>query len=349
VRVPLALPALLVALAGCGGSTTARPPDADLPPAAQPARSPVPTATPAGRTIRVGPLADAVAADPSAHTFAVAVHDPSRLVLVDSRTGRIRERVAVPTGQRHPGPPPAPAVFLVPAEFGKRALAIQPADRTPPQQRPQSAAVVLGRTFVADAGGATVAVLDRGRPVAHLPAATRSGGLSAAAFDRRLAVVAVRERALELYDPRTLRRVARIAAGAGPTNVVEEGDRLYVADTRGQAILVFTTGPRLARAARIPLPGAPYGLALDPVRRRLWVTLTARNEVVSLPTDGSAGRPLRLPTVQQPDAVAVDSARGIVAVTGRADGVLQLIPRSRAYPADDSARAALRRAAGAAD
>jgi len=351
VRAPpsILLAAVAVAIGGCGGVRS--PADrAPLAAAARPARSPVPTTPPAGRVVRVGALADAIAADPNAHTIAVAVHDPSRLVLLDARTGRIRERVAVPTGQRHPGPPPAPAVFLVPGEVGRRALAIRPADRTPPAQLPQSATVVLGRTFVASArGAATVSVLDRGRPTAELPETTRSGGLSPAAFDRRLAVVSLETRALELYDPRTLRRLAHLPAGAGPTNVVAEGDRLYVADTRGDAVLVFGTDGRLTRVGRIALPGgAPYGLALDPVRRRLWVTLTARNEVVALPTDGSRAPAVHLPTVQQPDAVAVDSALGTVAVAGRAAGVVELIDRRHAYPPDESVRALLRRPAGAA-
>jgi hypothetical protein len=332
---------------GCGSTVTPAP--APLSPAARPARAPALTTRPAGRVLRVGPLADAVVADPNAHVFAVAVHDPSRLILVSTRTGRIRERVAIPTGTRRVGaPPPAPAVFLVPAETGRRALAIQPAARTAIQERPPNAAIVLGRTFVTDARAAAVVALDRGRPVRTLPATIHPGGLVAADFDRRLAVVATRERTLALYDPRTLRRVAQLPAGAGPTRVVAGGDRLYVADTRGDAILVFATdaGRRpLARAGRLALPrgSAPYGLALDPVRRRLWVTLTARNELVSLPIGGRAGPTRRFPTVQQPDAVAVDSALGTVAVTGRAQGVLQLIGAGVANGAGESARAALRR------
>jgi hypothetical protein len=340
------LPALAAVTGGCGSTTPVPPP---LSPAARPARAPATAVLPAGRVLRVGPLADAVAADPNAHIFAVAVHDPSRLIIVGSQTGRIRERVAIPTGTRRAdAPPPAPAVFLVPAETGRRALAIRPALRTPTGELPPGAALVVGRTFVADARAAAVVALDRGRPTRTLPATIHAGGLVAADFDRRLAVVATRERTLSLYDPRTLRRVAQLPAGAGPTNVVAGGDRLYVADTRGDAILVFATdaGRRpLARAGRIALPrgSAPYGLALDPVRQRLWVTLTARNELVSLPIAGRAGPVRRLATVQQPDAVAVDSALGTVAVTGRAGGVLQLIGAALADGAGESARAALRR------
>jgi hypothetical protein len=330
---------------GCGSTATAPP----LSPAARPARAPALTIRPAGRVLRVGPLADAVVADPNAHVFAVAVHNPSRLILVSARTGRVRERVAIPTGTRRAGaPPPAPAVFLVPAETGRRALAIQPAPRTAIQELPPSAAIVLGRTFVTDARAAAVVALDRGRPARTLPATIHPGGLVAADFDRRLAVVATRERTLAVYDPRTLRRVAQLPAGAGPTSVVAGGDRLYVADTRGDAILVFATdaGRRpLTRVGRIALThgSAPYGLTLDPVRRRLWITLTARNELVSLPVGGRAGPTRRFPTIQQPDAVAIDSALGTVAVTGRAQGVLQLIGAGVANGAGESARAALRR------
>jgi hypothetical protein len=347
LRLAVALPALIAVMGGCGQAAPA--PSPPLPPAAGPARAPVLTVRPAGHVLHVGALADAVVADPNAHIFAVAVHDPSRLILVSARTGRIRERVAIPTGTRRAGaPPPAPAVFLVPAETGRRALAIQPALRTPATELPPGAALVLGRTFVADARAAAVVALDRGRPTTMLPATIHPGGLVAADFDRRLAVVATRERTLALYDPRTLRRIAQLPAGAGPTNIVAGGDRLYVADTRGDAILVFATdaGRRpLVRAGRLMLPrgSAPYGLALDPVRRRLWITLTARNELVSLPIDGRAGATRRFPTVRQPDAVAVDSALGTVAVTGRAQGVLQLIGADVANGAGESARAALRR------
>jgi len=335
--------------AGAVGCGSTGPIPTPLSPAARPARAPALTVRPAGRIVRVGPLADAVVADPSAHLFAVAVHTPSRLILASARTGRIRERVAIPVGTRRPGaPPPAPAVFLVPAEAGRRALAIQPATRTPAGELPPSATLVLGRTFVTDARANAVVALDRGRPARTLPATIHPGGIAAADFDRRLAVVATRERTLALYNPRTLRRVAQLFAGAGPTSVVASGDRLYVADTRGDAILVFATdaGHRpLTRAGRLALPrgSAPYGLALDPVRQRLWVTLTARNELASLPVGGREGPMRRFATVRQPDAVAVDSALGTVAVTGRSNGVLQLIGASIANATGESARAALRR------
>jgi DNA-binding beta-propeller fold protein YncE len=223
-----------------------------------------------------------------------------------------------------------PSVFVVGAETGSHALTITPGARTI-----ADAAVVAGRTFVADERSGTVSVLDGGRPTARFAVGSQPGGLAGVDADRALAVVSRRERAVELYDPHILgKRIARTPAGAGPTHVVADGDRLYVADTQGGALLVFRTRPGLTLTYRVKLPGSPYGMAIDPIRHRLWITLTARNEVVALPAHGRPLVQLRLPTVRQPDAVAVDAALGIVAVAGRSAGVLQLIGRGQAYPDD---------------
>jgi DNA-binding beta-propeller fold protein YncE len=175
-------------------------------------------------------------------------------------------------------------------------------------------------------------VVAAGRAPASLAraAAVRAGVPVVADDGRAVAVVAGHARTLDLYDLHTRARIARVAAGVGPTHVVAVADRLYVADTRGGALLVFATRPKLALVRRVYLPGGPYGMAVDPVRHRLWVTLSARNEVVSLPANGRPRPLVRLPTVRQPDSVAVDPAGGTLAVAGRDAGVLQLIDVRRA-------------------
>ena len=60
-------------------------------------------------------------------------------------------------------------------------------------------------------------------------------------------------------------------------------------------------------------------------RDRLWVTLTARNELSEIAL-GAEPRVLRtFPTVQQPNSVAATDGRVLVA--SRSDGTLQLINR----------------------
>jgi DNA-binding beta-propeller fold protein YncE len=153
--------------------------------------------------------------------------------------------------------------------------------------------------------------------------------------DGRLAVLAPRARKLDLLDPRTRKRLERVDAGVGPTHVLAVADRLYVTDTQGGALLVFATRPKLVLTRRVFLPGVPYGIAVDLVRHRLWVTLTARNEVLSLPANGRPRPLVRLPTIRQPNRVAADSALGTVAVAGRDPGVLQLIGAHEAYDEDE--------------
>jgi DNA-binding beta-propeller fold protein YncE len=75
----------------------------------------------------------------------------------------------------------------------------------------------------------------------------------------------------------------------------------------------------------LPILGNPYGIASDPINQRLWVTTTATNQLMEL-ADGARPHRLReFAAVRQPDSVAVDPERDRVYVTGRADGVLQIV------------------------
>jgi DNA-binding beta-propeller fold protein YncE len=160
----------------------------------------------------------------------------------------------------------------------------------------------------------------------RIDVATEPGGVAAVDRGRALAVVSVRERVLELYDTATLERIARAPAGAGPTHVVA-GERglAYVIDTAGDGLLVFDTRGELRILRRYPLLGAPYGVAADLRNGRLWVTLTARNQVVELATSARPHELATYPSVRQPNTVAVDPASRRVFVTGKVEGVLQLL------------------------
>ena len=179
-------------------------------------------------------------------------------------------------------------------------------DRSPPLERPPDGELVASAP-VAPAPR-TEALVDRGR---------------------KLAVVSPVRRVLELYDARTRERLAAAPAGAGPTHVVAgEGGLAYVVDTAGDGLLIFETRGRLRIRRRYPLLGSPYAAAADLRRGRLWVALTARNQLVELAT---SGRPHRLAvhaSVRQPDTVAVEPETGRVFVRG-ADGAVQLLERRR--------------------
>ena len=111
-----------------------------------------------------------------------------------------------------------------------------------------------------------------------------------------------------------------IPVGVGPTQVAcASRGPCYVTDTTGDALLVVRVaadGRSLRLSRRVYVDGAPYAIAVDRQRRRLWVTLTARNELVELPAHGRPHILRRHPTVRQPDGVRVDPGSGDVTVTG---------------------------------
>jgi DNA-binding beta-propeller fold protein YncE len=61
----------------------------------------------------------------------------------------------------------------------------------------------------------------------------------------------------------------------------------------------------------VPHPGGPYGIAYDSVWDRLWVASSGTNEVIGYDMTGPTPREVsRLPTVQNPHTLGVDSLTG---------------------------------------
>ena len=324
------LPLAIVLFVGCGAEQ-----DAEVnkpPPAPEPAESPSLEKKPAGKVVEVGAAPEGLAADPGTGLVAVALRNPNELALVDGDSGETVRRVKLPESARHLGLAAAGGPVLVPAEGSDSLTQVrlpdgEITDKTPVGDFPHDAtATPNGRIFVANEKGSTVSVVDDGRETQVLRAPFKPGGV-AATDGGLLGVVGVRALALEVFDADTLESVGRVDAGEGPTHVrAGPGNRFYVADTRGDAVFVYGTEPEPKLLDRVSLPGSPYGMAVDPVRDRLWVTLTAEQSVVEFALEGNTLREIgRYPTVRQPNSVAVDTTSGRVFVTGKTDGQLQIL------------------------
>lgn len=326
-RTPLLVAAVLLAcllalIAGCGS-------DPANPPPAEPLASPEPTEEPAGRVIELGNEAEGLAVDPETGIAAVALRDPNRIDLVDLGTGRILERVQMPESSRHlalarPGGP-----ILAPVEYTDQLIRLElPSGRissvTVGDFPHDAVEVPDGRVFVGDEGADTVSVVDGEAVQVALPAPEQPGGT--AYSDGVVAVVAVAERVIAFYDVETLEMIGEVEAGAGPSHVVADSEgRFYVADTGGDAILVYEASPEPRLIDRANVPDSPYGIALDEGRDRLWVTQTGRNLAVELETTELAPKIVgTFPTVQQPNTIGVDESTGEVVVGSRTEGELQI-------------------------
>lgn len=324
----LLLPLALL-LSGCSGADTAAEPTGPAGEAAEPADSPEPTVDPAGTVVPLDPDAEGMVFDPVTGLLAVAVRDPDRLLLVDGATGAAVREVPLPGHARHlqlaaPGGP-----VLVPAEDSNTLVEVAlPGGETTETEvgdYPHDAArVASGQVLVGDEMGGTLSVVTDGQVTVTLDSQTQPGGV--AVVGDTAGVVDVGAFTITSYDVPAAELLTVADAGEGPTHVLSDSQgRFLVADTRGDALLVFAAEP-LALQSRLELPGTPYGLAYDPTDQVLWVTLTATNEVVGLSTAGAdLTEVARFPTVRQPNTVAVDATTGRVFVGSRATGDLQLI------------------------
>jgi DNA-binding beta-propeller fold protein YncE len=324
----LVLVGCVIGLAACGS-------EAGNPPPAETADSPPLKRKPIGEVLPGTSEAEGIAVDGKTGIAAVSYRDPNRIELIDVAEGRVAGRVRTPEEARHlalaaPGGP-----VLAPIEYTDRLLRIDlPGGRVSSSVKvgdfPHDAGQAPdGRLFVTDEGGDMVSVVDGDREVEQLPVPEQPGGL--AISGGTLGVVTAAAREMAFYDTHTLEQTAVVPGGAGPSHVVAGDDgRFYVADTGGDAILVYEGGDEPRLLDRTNLSGSPYGLAIDNRRGRLWVTRTGRNQVSELElTDLSPKLVASYPTVRQPNSLGVDERTGAVVVASRDDGDVQIFDPPR--------------------
>ena len=335
-RLVPALVTSALSLAACGSKDEAPAngaagpvPQLNPPQAAEPVPGPALDRPPKGTVVKVGTRPEGVAVDAGSHTDAVAVTDPPRLVLVDTRSGRKLREVRLPSGARHvalakPGGP-----FLVPAEEADTLVEV-PVDggdarETKVGDNPHDATQVGERIYTADEFSSTMSVVRDGRLVGGVPVDAQPGGI--ASVDGRLFVNAVRAYTVEEYEPGDEPTgLGAQSSGLGPSHVVAgPGGTIAIGDTRGKALVVYDTRPRLRFKARIALGGTPVGLAWDG-KGTMWVTLSEANAVV--PVDLTAAKPrvgTPVPSGRTPLSVGVDTATGRLAIGNAGDGTLLLV------------------------
>ena len=317
-----------VTLVACsdGAATGGGPASTTLPRAAEPAFSPARASTPTGTGVAAGPSAQGGAAEPTTGSVAGGQVGGADLY---AESGRHLAVVPLPSAPRHialaaPGGP-----FLVPAEASSAvAFVDEPggsgAATVATGRMPHDLVDVDGTVFVGNEHDSTMTVIRQQRVIATVPVAEQPGGLTVVGPD--VAVVSVRARRLQLFDATSLRLVAAVPIQGGPSHVAAYGSELYVVDTGGTHLRGFDTAPRLHLVGSVSVPRSPLGVAVDPVRARLWITCTATNRLVEL----SLARPLpriigQWPTVRQPDTVAVDPRTDTVFVVGVYPGSLQIL------------------------
>jgi DNA-binding beta-propeller fold protein YncE len=316
---------VLALTAACGSSAR----DTSLG-AAEPAVAPTSTTTPAGTVVKVGGSPEGIVYDPVTGIVAVAVRDPDRLVLLDGATMNIVATVALAGHARHlqlakPGGP-----VLVPEEDANTLALVALPSGTMTELKtgnsPHDATAVDTGYVAGDEFGRSITIARTGESEQTVTGLKQPGGV--VGFGDQVVVVDVGDFTVSSFRVLDGTRIAQVPAGIGPTHGVRTADgQLVVVDTRGDAVLRYQESP-LRLESSSPLPGTPYGLASDPAAPRVWVTLTARNQVVGFDlTKSGLVEIARLDTVDQPDTIAVVPGSRTIFLTGTRTGVVQKLTR----------------------
>jgi DNA-binding beta-propeller fold protein YncE len=298
--------------------------------AAEPAVAPTSSVAPDGLVVKVGGSPEGLVFDPVSGLVAVAVRDPDRLILLDGTTMRIVKSVPLAGHARHlqlakPGGP-----VLVPEEDANTLALVSLPDGVLTELKtgtsPHDAAAVNGGYVAGDEFGRSITIARTGQAEQTVNDLQQPGGI--VGFGDQVVVVDVGDFTVSSFQVSDGKRIGRVAAGKGPTHGVRTADgQLLVSDTRGDALLRYSEAP-LALKGTTPLPGTPYGMATDSSAPRIWVTLTARNQIVGFDVStGGLTEIARLATVDQPDTVAVEPGSHVLYITGSRTGVVQRLTR----------------------
>lgn len=301
----------------------------ELQPAAEPAESPPTTVAPVGKVRAIGMGAEGMIFHERSGSVAVGLREPYRLAFVDPDGLFIRRQFILSNPIRHLGLSPEGVNVVVPIESANKVREIRP-DRPmgpeiPTGEHPHDATSARGKLFVADEFGDTVSVIEDGEVVQTLPAPAQPGGI-AASGDSFIAMITVSERVLQVYDAASGEALGQVPAGTGPTHIETFGRYAYVADTEGDMIRMFFIGRKPEEVVAVSAAGVPYGIAVDPTRKLLWVTLTATNQLAGYSIRGPLPRRVATyATVRQPNTVTVDPRNGDVFVASRSNATIQRI------------------------
>lgn len=332
-RVLGVLLAVVVAVAGCGAPSPPGPTTTTtgLPPPAEPHAAPEQAGPIPGRTVPVGDRPEGIVVDAVTRTVAVAKRNPNELVLLDADSGAVTGHTPLPGFARHLQLVAPGGLVLVPVESANALVRVHlPGGRaeqpiltgTGPHDAAQAA---NGTVLVTNEFGGTVAALRGETIVKEFAGSVQPGGV--AAVGDLAGVIDVRKNDLTVYDAGALTVIGSVRAGVGPTHAVaDRHGRMIVTDTRGDTLRVFALQPTPREVGSVEQPGAPYGIAYDPVRDRLWVTSSGTNEVIGYDMAGTTPRQVqRMPTVQNPNTVGIDSSTGRLFIAGVPDGVVQIV------------------------
>lgn len=330
ITVPLAcvlLAAPVLTSCSTGKNTNGQGDDLQIvsnPVAATAPVSPAPAVKPAGTVLPAGNVS-AMAAEGNARVLAVAVGNAVSLYRLDDLGQPAVVTLDGPVEQLTSSTGELLASVPSRGEIARIALPGGQVTTVPVAGAPAEAVPGASGMLVAVRDRKAVDVLDDGKAVKTITGGLYSADQIVQAGTGTVVLDRLRDAVFAVDVPGgTIGQGLR--AGDGATNAVADSyGRALVTDTRGGALLAFSTNPLLMRQL-YPVPGGIYAIAYDATRSLAWVTLTERNEVVGFDVRG--GEPTekyRFPAIRQPNSIAVDERTARVFVGSATGEGIQVI------------------------
>lgn len=301
--------------------------------AAEPGTAPEVTVPPVGRVVSLpaGTHPWGIAVAGTLHTVYLAARKQNLMAVYDMDSGAVTTK-AVPGAGRMIDLASPVGPLLLPAEnratlYTLALPSLEVIDSQSTSTQPHQAVQVGQTTFVTEEYGHAVRALRDGKTVAHFTQPVQPGGI--AAVGDRVAAVDVGANLLFVYDASTLKLIAALPAGEGPSHVVSiGGTRVAVCDVRGNAVLTYDLAGTPRLLGRASVPGRAFWIRSDPATGTIYTALSNTNKIAQLKVTAD-GKPILIatvPTVRNPISFDLDSASGDVYVAGYADSELQIIP-----------------------
>lgn len=307
-------------VAGCGQDKSSTPDVATVSPASAVPAPRTATKTPAGQVVPLPSGGREVAVDPTSQTLAILSSDgasvwlskvaditaPPRVVAV----GALNRLAVRPGGGFVAVGPQSLVVIAADGALTRHAIAV-----TDPTS---VAALADGTVLVGSRDGHVRAFDATGQQTKDIGGLVRADDI--AVHDGQILVLDRAQSSVTQLKLADGELGLSLRVGDGATTLISDHyGRFLSANTRNDEVVGFYGDPLVMRV-RGPVPDGPYALAYDDKANLLWVSVTGRNEVVGYDLgSGEMIEKKRIPTVAQPDSLAVDPSTGtlyVVSATG---------------------------------
>lgn len=168
--------------------------------------------------------------------------------------------------------------------------------------------------FVSDWKGNAVVRIDvqNGKETGRVAVGSAPAGLTLDSVCKRLYVADRGSGTVSVIDAIAWKSLYSVPVGASPFALAAHDDQIYVANVKDNAVSRLESGYR-QETWRVKMEAMPYGIAITPDGRQLWVTAQQKGVLQRIDADGTVAS-TGVKVGRYPEGVAIADGRAYVAI-----------------------------------